>query len=74
VAVVVPSVFRAAGTAHGVTPGTALAAVTTAGYSGFLVGPPIIGALAGATSLPTALTLVLLATATVAVLAPRVGD
>jgi MFS family permease len=74
VAVVVPSVFRAAGTAHGVTAGTALAAVTTAGYSGFLVGPPIIGALAGATSLPTALTLVLLATATVAVLAPRVGD
>jgi predicted MFS family arabinose efflux permease len=74
VAVVVPSVFRAAGTAHGVTPGTALAAVTTAGYSGFLVGPPIIGALAGATSLPTALTLVLLATATVAVLAPRVGE
>ena len=74
VAVIVPSVFRAAGTARGVTPGTALAAVTTAGYSGFLVGPPIIGAIAGATSLPAALTLVLVATATVAALAPRVGD
>jgi MFS family permease len=73
VAVVVPSVFRAAGHAHGVAPGTALAAVTTVGYSGFLVGPPIIGALAGATSLPAALTLVLVATAIVAALAPRVG-
>jgi MFS family permease len=73
VAVVVPSVFRAAGTKRGVTPGTALAAVTTAGYSGFLVGPPIIGAVAGATSLPAALTLVLVATAIVAILAPRVG-
>jgi hypothetical protein len=74
VAVVVPSVFRAAGRTRGVAAGTALAAVTTAGYSGFLVGPPIIGALAGATSLPTALTLVLVATGIVAVLAPRVGD
>ena len=73
VAVVVPSVFRAAGHAQGVAPGTALAAVTTVGYSGFLVGPPIIGALAGATSLPAALTLVLVATAIVAALAPRVG-
>jgi predicted MFS family arabinose efflux permease len=73
VAVVVPSVFRAAGTTRGVASGTALAAVTTAGYSGFLVGPPIIGAIAGATSLPAALTLVLVCTATVAALAPRVS-
>jgi MFS family permease len=73
VAVVVPSVFRAAGNTQGVSPGTALAAVTTAGYSGFLVGPPVIGAIAGATSLPAALVLVLAATGVVAVLAPRVG-
>jgi MFS family permease len=74
VAIIVPSVFRAAGATRGVAAGTALAAVTTAGYSGFLVGPPLIGALAGATSLPAALTLVLVATGIVAVLAPRVGD
>jgi hypothetical protein len=72
VAVVVPSVFRAAGTGHGIAPGAALAAVTTTGYTGFLVGPPIIGAIAGATSLPAALTLVLAATLLVAALAPRV--
>jgi Major Facilitator Superfamily len=74
VAVVVPSVFRAAGAAGGVAPGAALAAVTTTGYTGFLVGPPLIGALAGAAGLPAALTLVLAATALVAALAPRVGS
>jgi hypothetical protein len=73
VAVIVPTVFRAAGTGHGAAAGTALAAVTTTGYTGFLVGPPIIGAIAGATSLPAALTLVLAATLLVAALAPRVG-
>ena len=74
VAVVVPTVFRAAGTGHGVPPGTALAAVTTTGYTGFLVGPPIIGVIAGATSLPVALCLVLVATATAAALAPTVAS
>ena len=74
VAVIVPTVFRAAGTGHGVAPGTALAAVTTTGYTGFLVGPPLIGAIAGATSLPAALTLVLLATVLVAALAGRVDQ
>ena len=74
VAVVVPSVFRAAGTGHGIAPGAALAAVTTTGYAGFLVGPPVIGAIAGATSLPAALTLVLAATLLVAALAPRVSS
>jgi predicted MFS family arabinose efflux permease len=73
VAVVVPTVFRAAGTGHGVAAGTALAAVATAGYSGFLIGPPVIGAIAAATSLPAALTLVLAATLLVAALAPRVA-
>jgi MFS family permease len=74
VAVVVPTVFRAAGTGHGVAPGAALAAVTTTGYTGFLVGPPIIGAIASATSLPVALCLVLVATATAAALAPTVAS
>jgi predicted MFS family arabinose efflux permease len=74
VAVVVPTVFRAAGTGHGVATGTALAAVTTTGYMGFLAGPPIIGAIAGATSLPAALALVLAATLTVAGLSRRVAS
>jgi hypothetical protein len=42
------------------------------GSLGFLVGPPFIGVLADATSLPLALTTLVLATATVALLAPRV--
>jgi MFS family permease len=72
VAVVIPVVFRAAGSVRDVAAGTALAAVTTTGYMGFLAGPPIIGAIAGATTLPAALALVLAATLVVAALAPRV--
>ncbi len=54
-ATVVPVVFRAAGELPGVTPGRAIAAVTTTGYAGFLAGPPLIGALAEVTRLPVAL-------------------
>jgi len=42
------------------------------GSLGFLVGPPFIGFFAEATSLPLALCSLVLATAAVAVLAPRV--
>jgi len=47
---VVPIVFRAAGNVAGVGPGVALAAVSSMGYLGFLVGPPVIGGLAELTS------------------------
>lgn len=57
-AAVVPIAFRAAGSTPGLEPGVALAAVTTPGYLGFVVGPPLIGALAELTSLPRALVLV----------------
>lgn len=40
---VVPCVFSAAGRMPGVQTGVALAAVTTMGYFGFLIGPPLIG-------------------------------
>jgi MFS family permease len=53
-ATVIPAVFRAAGTATAQA-GPALAAVSTTGYLGFLAGPPLIGGLAQATSLPAAL-------------------
>lgn len=58
-AVIIPLVFRAAAT--GADAGPALAAVTTTGYLGFLAGPPIIGAVASATSVPAALVLVVVA-------------
>jgi MFS family permease len=57
--VITPMIFRAA--ASGGDAGPALAAVTTTGYLGLLSGPPIIGAVASATSVPTALVLVIVA-------------
>lgn len=62
-AVIIPLIFRAA--ARGADAGPALAGVTTAGYLGFLAGPPMIGALAAATSVPAALLLVVAATGAV---------
>jgi MFS family permease len=54
--VIIPLIFRAAAT--GADAGPALAGVTTTGYLGLLSGPPIIGVVASATSVPTALLLV----------------
>ncbi|HEX8105614.1 MAG TPA: MFS transporter [Solirubrobacteraceae bacterium] len=68
-AAMVPTVFRGAGSVPGLPPGVGLAAVSTLGYTGFLVGPPLIGALAEATSLPLALGFVCLCCAVVVVLA-----
>jgi hypothetical protein len=54
----VPILFGAAGRTPGVPPAQGLAAVTTAGYFGFLAGPPLIGVAADLVSLPLALGLV----------------
>jgi MFS family permease len=48
---VVPMVYSVAGRSKTMSPGMALAAVSTIGFLGFLVGPPVIGFLAGAFSL-----------------------
>jgi MFS family permease len=66
---IVPVVFRAAATHPDVPAGIGLAAISTAGYTGFLLGPPVIGAAASVTSLPRALGLIVLATAAIAALA-----
>lgn len=68
-AAMVPTVFRGAGSVDGMAPGVGLAAVSTMGYTGFLVGPPLIGALAEATSLPLALGAVCLCCGVVVALA-----
>jgi predicted MFS family arabinose efflux permease len=65
--VAVPLVFRAA-TARGGAP--SLAAVSTLGYTGLLAGPPLVGAVAEATSLPAALGLVAVLATAATVLAP----
>ena len=69
-ACVVPNVFRSAGTLPDVPSGVGLAGVATMGYFGFVAGPPLIGGLAELTGLPTALGLLVLLAALVAVLAP----
>lgn len=53
-----PLLFGAGGRVPGVPPGAGIAAVTTAGYTGFLVGPPLIGFTAEALGLRLALFLV----------------
>lgn len=53
-ATIVPTVFSAAGRTPGVTPGVAIASVTTLGYLGFLTGPPLIGLAAEVIGLPIA--------------------
>ena len=58
--VAVPLVFSAAGRLDSRSAGPGLAAVTTAGYLGFLAGPPVIGFVAQAFTLPLALVLVVM--------------
>ncbi|HWC01563.1 MAG TPA: MFS transporter [Methylomirabilota bacterium] len=67
----VPVLFRVAGRMPGVPAGTALAAVATTGYAGFLAGPPAIGLVAESVGLPAALGLVVLACAFIGLEAGR---
>lgn len=48
---VVPMVYSAAGKSKTMSAGVALAAVSTIGFIGFLVGPPVIGFIAGLATL-----------------------
>src|SRR4051794_41493346 len=72
IATMVPVVFRAAAEVDGVAPGVGIAAASTMGYFGFLVAPPIIGAVAELTTLPLALGVLVLLALAMAALAPRV--
>jgi MFS family permease len=48
---VIPMVYSSVGKSKVMSPGVAIAAVSTIGYLGFLFGPPLIGFIAQATSL-----------------------
>jgi fucose permease len=63
---VAPILFNAATRVPGVSRAAAIASVTTIGYSGFLIGPPVIGSIASQASLTAALWLVVIAAAVVA--------
>ena len=67
--VIVPVLFRAAGSTPGVPAGVGIAAVSTIGWFGFLAGPPTIGFAAGEAGLRSALGIVVFSTVAVALLA-----
>jgi MFS family permease len=69
IANVFPLVVSAASRSRAPVPAVAIATVTTGGYAGVLVGPPVIGFLADATSLPVALALIVALCALMAALA-----
>ncbi|MEY8874965.1 MAG: MFS transporter [Leptothrix sp. (in: b-proteobacteria)] len=69
---IVPILFNAASRVPGSSSAAAIAAVSSIGYSGFLVGPPLIGAIAHAWSLTAAMTVVVVAASALAIGARRV--
>ena len=71
--IVFPAALSAAGRAEGASTGPAIAAVATAGYFGFLVGPPSIGFVAEAVGLGGALFIVAGLSAAIVLLAGSVG-
>lgn len=69
---VVPLVYSAAGKSTHMSAGMALAAVSTIGFFGFLLGPPVIGFVAGATNLRVSFALIAVMGLAVSAVASRV--
>lgn len=57
---VVPLTYSAASKSKTMSPSLALSTVTTIGFFGLLVGPPLVGLIAGATNLRTAFSLLII--------------
>jgi hypothetical protein len=70
-AAIVPALFRVAAAAPGVASGAGIAAVATAGYTGGVIEGPVIGFLARGVGLSGALGLVVVVSAAIALLGPR---
>ena len=70
---VVPILFNAATRVPSTSRAAAIAAVSSIGYAGFMIGPPLIGGLAQALSLTAAMWVVVLASALLAIGARKVG-
>lgn len=68
---VVPVIFSAAARMPGVTAAHGIASVSSVGYLGFMVGPPLIGVIAQRSSLGVALVVVVVFAATLAIAARR---
>jgi peptidoglycan/LPS O-acetylase OafA/YrhL len=63
---IAPVLFAGGGRAEADAPGSGIAAVTTLGYSGFLLGPPVIGMIAEWVGLKGALMLTVVAALVIA--------
>jgi hypothetical protein len=72
-ALVVPTVFSAAGNLPGLAPGIAIATVSAYGWAGFVCGPPLIGTLAGISGLRAALAVIPALTLIITLVTARVG-
>lgn len=70
---VVPLLFAAAARVPGVEPARGIAAVSAAAYLGFMAGPPVIGLIAGASSLTYALSVVVVFALALAISVPLAG-
>jgi MFS family permease len=68
---VVPMVYSAAGKSKTMSPGVALAAVSTIGFMGFLIGPPVIGFIAGLATLRASFVFIAIMGTSVVVLSTR---
>jgi MFS family permease len=68
---VVPMVYSAAGKSKTMSAGVALAAVSTIGFVGFLIGPPIIGFIAGLATLRASFIFIALMGTSVIILSSR---
>jgi fucose permease len=66
---VVPVLFSAAGNTPGIAPSAGIAAIATAGYCGFLIGPPLIGFVAQVTSLSVGMGVIVCFTGLIGLLA-----
>ncbi len=68
---VVPLIYSSAGKSKLLSPGVAIAAVSTIGYLGFLFGPPFIGFIAHVSGLRTSLGLIAILGSIIALLARK---
>ncbi|MGZ3872617.1 MAG: MFS transporter [Mucilaginibacter sp.] len=68
---VVPMVYSAAGRSKTMSAGVALAAVSTIGFIGFLIGPPIIGFIAGLATLRASFAFIAIMGISVVILSTR---
>src|SRR5664279_3879141 len=73
-ACIVPTVMGLAGNQPGIPAGRAVAAVSFGQWPAYLIGPPIIGAVAGLVGLRSALGVLVIAALAIAVLAGRVRE